>query len=97
MESLRLNRLYGLRGSSKAKYELAGMYAFTGEKDKAYQYLHEMENEVFHGDLVWYMQVDPHFESLWDEEEFKQIIQRQEKKFADIRAEIDRLENEGLM
>ena len=56
-----------------------------------------MEENVFHGDFVWYMQVDPHFESLWVDDEFKQIIQRQEKKFADIRAEIDRLEEEGLL
>ncbi|MFC2123809.1 adenylate/guanylate cyclase domain-containing protein [Bacteroidota bacterium] len=84
-------------GNGSLKFDLAGIYALLGDKEKAYQLLHEMENEVFHGDLVWYMQVDPHFESLREDEEFKQIIQRQEKKFADIRAEIDRLEQEGLL
>jgi adenylate cyclase len=83
--------------NTQVRYRLAGIYAFRGEKEKAYQMLHEMEDNVFHGDLVWYMQVDPHFESLWQDEEFKQIIQRQEKKYADIRAEIDRLEQEGLL
>jgi len=43
------------------------------------------------------MSVDPYYQSLWEDEEFKAIIQRQEKKFAEIRAEVDRLEEEGLL
>ena len=68
-----------------------------GDKEKVYQILHSIENVRFHGWMVWGMQVDPLFESLWEDDEFKQIIQRQEKKFADIRAEIDRLERDGML
>ena len=76
---------------------MAATYAFIDEKEKAYQTLHEMENQLFHGSFVWYMQVDSLFSSLWEDEEFKAIIQRQEKKYADIRREIGRLEEEGML
>jgi TolB-like protein len=92
-ETIRLKRTSAAVGTSF--YALAGTYAFLGEKEKAYQTLHEMENQLFHGSFVWYMQVDCLFESLWKEEEFKAIIQRQERKFAEIRAEIDGLEAVG--
>jgi TolB-like protein len=91
-ESIRLKRPYAIW----LRYQLAGTYAFLNEKEKAYQTLHDFEQEVLVGHLLlWYIQVDSMFESLWEEEEFKAIIQRQEKKYADIRAEIDRLEEAG--
>ncbi|MFC2124380.1 adenylate/guanylate cyclase domain-containing protein [Bacteroidota bacterium] len=93
-ETIRLNRNYSLWG---AKFFNAEVYAIIGEKEKAYQLLHEIENEIFLGFMVWEMQVNPMFESLREDEEFKQIIQRQEKKFADIRAEVDKLEEEGVL
>jgi len=48
-----------------------------------------MEEIVFHGNYIWLIQVDPFYKSLRQYEEFKQIIKRQEKKFANIRAEVD--------
>ena len=45
--------------------------------------------------LLWCIQVDPLFENLWEDEVFKAIIHRQEKKYADIKVEIDRLEASG--
>jgi len=53
-----------------------------------------MEKERFRGSFVWFIQVDPLFESLWNDEEFNAIVQRQDRKYADIRAEIDKLEQE---
>ena len=76
---------------------MQGTDAVLGDKEKVYQILHSIENERFQGWMVWGTQVDPLFESLWEDDEFKQIIQRQEKKFADIRAEIDRLERDGML
>ncbi|MFC2126147.1 adenylate/guanylate cyclase domain-containing protein [Bacteroidota bacterium] len=95
LESIRLKRRYATDGG--AYYDLSVSYAFLGEKEKAYQRLHELEREGFRGDILWYSQNDPMLKSLWNDEEFKQIIQRQEKKYADIRAEIDRLEEQGLL
>ena len=74
---------------------MAGTYAALGDKDKAYQILHSIENERFHGWMVWNMQVDPLFESLREDDEFKQIILRQEQKFADIRAELKLLKEKN--
>jgi TolB-like protein/Tfp pilus assembly protein PilF len=91
-ESIRLKR----PDATWVRFQLAGAYAFLDEKEKAYQTLHEFEQEVLVGHLLfWYIQIDSMFESLWEDEEFKAIIQRQEKKFADIKAEVDRLEEEG--
>jgi TolB-like protein/Tfp pilus assembly protein PilF len=91
-ESIRLKRPY----ATWLRYQLAGTYAFLNEKEKAYQTLHDFEHEVLVGHLLlWYIQVDRLFENLWEDEEFKAIIQRQEKKYAEIRAEIDRLEAAG--
>ena len=78
------------------RYQLAGTYAFLDEKEKAYQALHEFELEVFVGHLLlWYIQVDRLYESIWQDDEFKAIIKRQEKKYAEIRAEVGRLEASG--
>ena len=41
--------------------------------------------------------INPLFESLREDEEFKAIIKRQEKKYADIRAELDKLREKGLL
>jgi tetratricopeptide (TPR) repeat protein len=76
-------------------YILAAIYAFMGDKEKAYQYLHDQEKNAFSG---WYdlaMQVNPMFENLWEDEKFKAIFQREQKKFAEIRNNIDRLEEMG--
>ena len=97
-ESIRLRRFIATGAyGGMAHYYMVAIYAFLGEKDKAYQVLHEMERGAFSGWYTWQIQVDPMVESLWEDEEFKQIIQRQEKKFAGIRAEIDWLEEEGLL
>jgi len=64
------------------------------KRNDAYEILHRMEKERFRGSFVWFIQVDPLFESLWNDEEFNAIVQRQDRKYADIRAEIDKLEQE---
>jgi len=93
LERIKLGRIF----NADARYFLASCYALLGEKGKVYDILHQLEESIFPGELVGMIQVDPLFESLWKDEEFKAIIRRQEKKFADIRAEIDRLEKEGML
>jgi hypothetical protein len=88
LERLKLGRAY----NAEAEFYLAACYALLGEKDKVFEILHRLEENTFPGSLVSQIQVDPLFESLREEEEFKAIILRQEKKFAEIRAQIKRLE-----
>ena len=94
-ESIRLQRIYAADGG--AFYDLAGTYAALGNKELAYQVLNVFEKERFHGMYVWFIQVDPIFKDFWEDEELKLIINRQETKFANIRAELDHLEKEGIL
>jgi TolB-like protein/Tfp pilus assembly protein PilF len=87
----------GLYGRTLAAYDLAGIYAFLGERRKAYKWLREYERDGFIYGLHKYILIDQLFESLWEDEEFKTITQRQERKLAEIRAKIDRLEKNGHM
>jgi TolB-like protein len=95
-ESIRLNRdlATGATGGA-AYYAMAGCYAIMEENEKVYDVLYDMEKNSFSGWYTTKIQYDPLFKGLRDDDEFKAIIQRQEKIFADIRAEIDRLEAAG--
>lgn len=93
-ESIRLGRAYASLGA--AGYDLAGIYAFLGEKEKAYQILYEVADKLKDG-LLWFIKVDPLFESLWDDQEFKDIITQQETKYAKIREELDQLREKGII
>jgi TolB-like protein/Tfp pilus assembly protein PilF len=93
-ESIRLQRIYAADGG--AFYDLAGTYALLGNKEMAYHVLHIFERERLHGLYVWYMQVDPIFKNFWEDDEFKAIIQRQEKKYAEIRTQVDSLRQHGV-
>jgi len=86
----------GLYGKSLAAYDLAGIYAFLGEKEEAYNWLRKYERDGFIYGYHNYILFDQLFESLWKDEEFKAIVQRQENKFADIRAELDLLGKEDV-
>jgi tetratricopeptide (TPR) repeat protein len=97
-ESIRLKRDLATGASGGfAYYAMAASYIHLGEKDKAYETLHEMERNAFSGWYTWKIQVDPVFESLWEDEEFRQIIGRQEMKFAEIRKKINYMEDEGFL
>jgi tetratricopeptide (TPR) repeat protein len=65
-----------------AHYDLAGVYAFTGDKEKAYQYLNEFSTrESF---PLWWVSLfkdDPLFDSIRDEPEFQQILSDVESKY----------------
>jgi TolB-like protein len=97
-ESIRLKRFYATGSwGGMAHYNMAATYAILGDKEKTYQVLHEMENTAFSGWYTWQIQIDPMFENFWEDGEFKAIIDRQERKFTEIRAEVDQLEAEGLL
>ena len=78
-------------------YDLAAQYAYIGEREKAYQILHKMEEEkILECWAVWWMPFDPRFESMREEAELRDIINRQEKRYAEIRAQIDEMEAAGV-
>ena len=90
-ESIRLKRWYGITG---ANYDLAAIYAFLGDKEKAYHFLHEVEqSETI--DFSTMMGTDPLFKSLRHEKEFQQIVRNIDAKFAAIRNEIQQLRDKG--
>ena len=78
----------------EAYYHLAAIYTIIGNNNKALEILREMENSKWTVHFLL-MKANPHFDNLRENEEFNAMIQRQEKKFADIREEIYRLEAAG--
>jgi TolB-like protein len=84
-ETIKSNRLYSL-GSY---YDLAGVHAFLGNKEKAYENL-RIWIKIPVIPLWWLVLIknDPLFDSIRNEHEFKQIIDAAENKF---RSEHDRV------
>jgi hypothetical protein len=63
-------------------YDLAGVYAFRGEKDKAYKNLrifNQRKTECLW--MVMLIKTDPLFNSIRNEPEFQQIIRDVEAKY----------------
>jgi len=97
LESIRLQRSYALQ--KWAYYDLAGIYAFLGEKEKAYEALDEYNTKKSESAIIpiW-MKTDPLFNSIREEERFQRI-------YRDIKAKYQRehdklkawMEEEGIM
>ena len=94
-ENLRLKRVWAMEGV--ADVALFGTYIYLSDHEMAIHHLKEYEKKFFGRTGPTYFQVAPQFKSIWGNEEFKAIMQRQEKKYADIRAEVDQLEKEGKL
>ena len=74
----------------------AGIFSFLGEKEKAYEYLEKFEQSLsWPWGSVYYIQVDPLFDNIRDDEEFKFILNRALEEKARIREEIAQLEASG--
>lgn len=80
-ESIKLGRKYSRQGG--AYYELAGVYAFSGNKKKAYEYLDTLNKMNVIPYLKWgiLIRYDPLFESLRGEARFLQLTGELEKKY----------------
>ncbi len=96
-ESIKLSRDIGQKKS--AQYDLAGTYAFLGDKVKAYKYLDEVaQKNTFPLWLVTFAKHDVLFESIRNEERFQKILQTIESKY---QAEHERvrkwLEEQGMI
>lgn len=95
--SIEHNRLTAQRKS--AHYDLAGTYAFLGDRQNAYKYLDEFaKRNTFPLWMVTFLKHDLLFSSLRHEERFRNIVQRVEAKY---QAEHDRvkgwLEEQGML
>ena len=77
--SIRLRRIYGV---CSAYYDLAGTYAFLGDRTKAYKNLRIFNTRVGGSLLwVWYIKYDPLFNKIRNEPEFQQIVRDVETKY----------------
>jgi len=78
-ESIKLGR--DIASWKAAYYDLAGVYAFLGDKKKAYQYLDEFNTMNFY--QLWWVSLakhDPLFNKIREEEQFQKILQNMESK-----------------
>ncbi len=80
---------------------LAGVYAFLGRKDDALEVLrnyaeetHWIETRFRPSGWLDLIRIHPIFESLWEDEEFKEIVEEGEAYKADVRARIDKIADE---
>jgi len=65
-----------------SEYNLACIYAFRGEKEKAYEYLEFFDQlEIIPFWWISLFRIDPFFDSIRDEPEFQQILSDVEAKY----------------
>jgi hypothetical protein len=77
-ESLRLGRLY----SVDAHFDLAGVYAFIGNKEKAYEHLRIVSK--IHVCPNWLLNAiidDPLFKGIRNESEFQKFVKTMESRY----------------
>jgi TolB-like protein len=94
-ESIKKGRQYG----SGAYYDLAGVYAFMGEKEKAYENLKEWASSPVLP--FWWIELfkeDPLFDSIRNEPEFQQIQKDVEAKYQAEHERVGKwLEEQGIL
>jgi TolB-like protein len=79
-DAIRLGRPYG---QNFAYYDLAGVYAFMGNKIKVYENLKNFNQGPF-GQVLWivkFIKIDPLFNSIRNEPEFRRILAEMESKY----------------
>ena len=80
LECIRLGRWNVING--QAQWDLAKVYAFRGDKEKAYRYLDEVnKNRSFPLWWVTSFKYDPFFNSIRQEPRFQQILKDVEAKY----------------
>ena len=72
LESIKMKRPYGLYKT--AYYDLAALYAFYGDKEKALKCLEEYNTKKYQRSiLIQWLEKDPLFDSIRDDERFNKI------------------------
>jgi tetratricopeptide (TPR) repeat protein len=82
-----------------AYYDLALTYAFTGNKEKAYQYLDELtKGNTCQARWIYYLKHDPPLNSIRNEERFKKILEDYQAKYQAEHERVKKwLEKEGML
>jgi len=95
-EAIRLGRLYGI---SNAYYDLAGVYAFMGDKKKAYENLKIFnQRQRMPKWAVEYLQTDELLNSIRNEAEFQKIAREVEAKYLAEHERVKKwLEEQGML
>lgn len=75
--------------------DLAQIYAFQGDRDEALKYLSEYAKQGFRGGWQDYIMIDPFFESLRDDPEFKAIVKKAQDEKAALREQVREMEERG--
>jgi len=97
IKSIELGRKYAQM--FYAYYDLAGIYAFRGEKDKAYENLRIFNRKQSMSSwMVSLIKTDPLFNSIRNEPEFQQITRDVETKYQEEHERVKRwLEEQAIM
>ena len=74
---------------------LSRIYAFNGNRVEALKYLAEYANLGFRFGWHDFLLIDPFFESLWDDPEFKSIMKQAQDEKAALRAQVREMEERG--
>jgi TolB-like protein len=96
-ESIKLGR--DIASTKAAQYNLAGTYAFLGDKTMAYQYLDEFNTMNFYPKWwIVYFKYDLLFDSIRNEERFQKIQQNIEAKYMAEHERVRKwLEEQGML
>jgi len=73
-------------------YDLAGMYAYKGDKENAYRILKEIDWEW---GMPYLIKIDPLFDNLRNDKEFKDLVQKALDKKTKLREKIQKMEDAG--
>jgi tetratricopeptide (TPR) repeat protein len=72
-------------GYQTVEYDLAAVYAFLGEENKALDYLRRYAEKGFTYGLHDYIIRDPLFKGLWENGEFKSIVRQVQEQKLELR------------
>ena len=73
-------------------YDLAGMYAYKGDKENAYRILKEVD---WNWGMPYLIKIDPLFDNLRNDKEFKDLVQKALDEKTKLREKIKRMEENG--
>jgi tetratricopeptide (TPR) repeat protein len=81
----------------RAAYELASIYSFLGQEKEAYQWLRHFASMGFREGLENYIQIDPLFDPVRDQPEFKKIVEDARSQKAELQKRFRQLEKTSTL
>ncbi len=93
---LNKNLLLNFQQAHAVYYEDAGIYAFLGKEELAFTYLRKFDSiNRWDDGKLHFIQRDPQFDNIRENEEFKAIINKRMEQIKKAREEVSRLEASG--